>query len=152
MKQPKQRKGLRKMGIALLIIFGLIVTVLAGGFLIDAPGRREAADLVIDPVDFSRFRDGAYTGEFIGVKSHMRDTKVEVTISGGNISDITILKGALDKDGKPAQMNGGKTMDDLFGQVVKTKSLQVDVISGATLTSKTHLKALENALELAEAN
>jgi uncharacterized protein with FMN-binding domain len=152
MNQPKQRKGFRKMGIALLVIVGLIVTGLAGGILMDAPGRREAADLVIQPVDFNRFRDGSYTGEFVGVKSHARDTKVEVTISGGQITDIAILKGAVDKNGKPAQMNGGKTMDDLFGQVLKTKSLQVDVVSGATLTSKTHLKALENALELAEAN
>jgi hypothetical protein len=34
----------------------------------------------------------------------------------------------------------------------KKRTLQVDVISGATLTSKTHLKALENALEQARVN
>ncbi|HHV58206.1 MAG TPA: FMN-binding protein, partial [Firmicutes bacterium] len=35
-------------------------------------------------------------------------------------------------------------------EVIKSQSLQVDVISGATLTSKAHLKAVENALEQAE--
>jgi uncharacterized protein with FMN-binding domain len=38
----------------------------------------------------------------------------------------------------------------LFRHVIESQSLQVDVISGATLTSKAHLKALENALEQAE--
>lgn len=140
------------MGITLLVLLGIIVTVLAGGFLLDAPSRREAADLVINDVNFSNLKDGVYTGEWAGEKSHMRDTKLKVTITGGNIADITILKGAVDKEGKPAEMNGGKTMDSLFNQVKTTRSLQVDVISGATLTSKTHLKALENALELAEIN
>jgi uncharacterized protein with FMN-binding domain len=33
---------------------------------------------------------------------------------------------------------------------LSSQSLQVDVISGATLTSKTHLKALEDALKKAQ--
>ncbi|WP_368487958.1 FMN-binding protein [Clostridium sp. BJN0013] len=38
-------------------------------------------------------------------------------------------------------------MEDLFQKVIELQSLQVDIISGATLTSKAHLKALENALK-----
>ena len=38
----------------------------------------------------------------------------------------------------------------IFDDVQKSKSLQVDVISGATLTSKVHLKALEDALKQAQ--
>ncbi len=46
-------------------------------------------------------------------------------------------------------MTNGVTMADLLKKAVETKSLQVDAISGATLTSKAHLKALENALKQA---
>jgi len=77
---------------------------------------------------------------------------VKVTISGGEISDIEILKGAVDKEGQPLKIKAGKSIEDLFNEVVESESLQVDVISGATLTSKTHLKALENALEQAKVN
>jgi uncharacterized protein with FMN-binding domain len=140
------------MGTAVLIIVGLITVTLAGGFLFDMPGRREIADMAITDVDFNKFHDGTFTGAYVGEKSHMRDTQVEVTIADGAIAGIKVVKGALDKNGLPAELNGGKTVNDLYAAVLKKQSLQVDVISGATLTSKTHLKALENALELAAAN
>jgi len=56
----------------------------------------------------------------------------------------------VDKEGKPAKLTGGQSIADLFGDAIKSQTLQVDVISGATLTYKTHLKALENALEQAQ--
>lgn len=40
-----------------------------------------------------------------------------------------------------------KTIEDLFDNVIKSQSLQTDVISGAAFISKSHLKALENALK-----
>lgn len=101
-------------------------------------------------MDFKKLNDGVYLGEYIGTKNHSRDTKVQAIISGDKISDIEILKGALDKEGKPSELTGGLSIGDLFDNVIKSQSLQVDVISGATLTSKTHLKALENALEQAQ--
>jgi uncharacterized protein with FMN-binding domain len=47
---------------------------------------------------------------------------------------------------------GAKNTDQakLFDRVIEAQSLQVDAISGATLTSKAYLKAVENALEQAE--
>ncbi|OQB24475.1 MAG: FMN-binding domain protein [Firmicutes bacterium ADurb.Bin182] len=149
MKKTDKRKGKKKMWVAILI------AVVAGGGLLagvlaDAPGRREIAELTFAPVDFKNLKDGTYIGEYKGTKSHLRDTKVEVTVSGGEISDIKVLKGAVDKDGKPVKMTNDQTVDDLFGRSVKSQTLQVDVISGATVTSKSHLKALENALMQAQ--
>ena len=152
MKRTEKRKGKRKMWITILIIVGVIAIGATGGILADAPGRREIKELTFSKVDFKNLRDGTYIGEYVGEKSHSRDTKVEVSISGGKVSDVTILKGALDKEGKPAELTGGKSIDDLFDNAVKSQSLQVDVISGATITSKAHLKALENALDKAQSN
>ncbi len=150
MMNAAKRKGKNKMLIVIVVIVGVIALALIGGILLSAPGRREIKELTISAVDFGKLRDGTYVGEYIGTKDHFRDTKVEVTISGGKISGIKILKGALDKEGKPAELTGGKNIEDLFNNAVNTESLQVDVISGATLTSKTHLKALENALKQAQ--
>ncbi len=133
-----------------IIIVGMITLILVGGILASAPGRREIQNLVINSVNFNNLRDGTYVGEYKGTKDSFRNTQVEVTILGGKISNIKILKGALDKDGLPIELADGLTIEDLFGNVVKSQSLQVDAISGATLTSKTHLKALENALKQAE--
>jgi uncharacterized protein with FMN-binding domain len=150
MSHSKKGKGKIKVWIVILIVVAVIAVGLGGGILLSAPGRREVQDLTIDDVDFGSLRDGSYVGEYTGTKDHFRDTQVEVTISGGKISDIKILKGALDKDGNPSELTGGRSIGDLFDAVVKSQTLHVDVISGATLTSKTHLKALENALEQAE--
>jgi len=149
MKKAKTGKGKRKMWIVIIIV-GVIVVGLLGGIIADGPGRREIAGLSIAPGNFKNLRDGTYVGEFNGSKSHMRDTKVEVTVSGGEVSDIKIIKGAVDKDGKPVKLSGGRTIEDLFNRAVESQTLQVDTISGATLTSKSHLKALENALKQAQ--
>lgn len=151
MSDTGKRKGKRKMWIIILIIVGVIAAGSLGGILADAPGRREIRELTFSAVDFKKLRNGTYVGECTGTRSHSRDAKVEVIISGGKISDIKILKGALDSKGKPAKLTGGRSIDDLFNNVVESQSLQVDVISGATLTSTAHLKALENALEQAQA-
>ena len=118
--------------------------------LADAPGRNEIRDLTFSDMDFKNLQDGTYVGEFKGIKSHLRDSKVELTVSKGIISNVKILKGALDKEGKPVKLKGGHSIEELLNNAVTKQTLEVDVISGATVTSKSHLKALENALEQAQ--
>jgi uncharacterized protein with FMN-binding domain len=141
-----------KMWIVIIIGIVIIAVISFGGILLSLSGRHEVQKLTIDFVNFGKLDDGIYIGEYTGIKSHSRDTRLQVTIYEGKISDIKILKGALDKEGNPTELTGGLNIDDLFENVIKSQSLQVDVISGATLTSKTHLKALENALEKAQTN
>lgn len=127
-------------------IVGVLGIVMIGGILGDAPGRNEIKELTFSDVKFKNLNDGKFIGEYQGIRSHNRDTKVEVTVSEGEIADIKILKGAVDKDGKPLKLTGGRSIVDLFNNALKSEALEVDVISGATITSKSHLKALENAL------
>ncbi|MCE3200121.1 FMN-binding protein [Paenibacillus sonchi] len=144
------RKRKTKRWTVIFMMLGVIALLIGGGILFSAPGRREVGRLTFGDVDFKKLRNGIYVGQFTGTKDHFRDTKVQVTIRGGQISDIQILKGALDKQGKPLELKRGQSIADLFGHVIESQSLQVDVISGATLTSKAHLKALENALKQAQ--
>ncbi|HQH32596.1 MAG TPA: FMN-binding protein [Petrotogaceae bacterium] len=150
MKKTKKRKGKPKMLITLAVIIGVVAVGLTSGILWSLPGMREIEGMKIESIDSNRFKDGVYTGKYIGSKDHLRDTELQVSIDEGKISDIKVIKGALDKNGQPVKLTGGKTVEDLFDRVLSSQSLQVDVISGATLTSKTHLKALEDALKKAQ--
>ena len=128
----------------------MAVIGIAIAFLADAPQRQELQTLIIGNVDFTNLQDGIYIGEYKGTKGSLRDVSIEVTISGSKISNIKILKGALNSHGNPSELTGGITIEDLFQHVIESENLQVDAISGATLTSKAHLKALENALRKAQ--
>lgn len=134
----------------LLIVTGVAILGTLIAFLADAPERQELQALTIGDVDFTRLRDGIYAGEYAGTKGSSRNATVQVTVSDAKITKITVLKGALDSNGKPAKLTGEMTINDLFQKVLETESLQVDTISGATLTSKAHLKALEFALKQAQ--
>jgi uncharacterized protein with FMN-binding domain len=136
--------------IVLLAILGVIAVGLGGAVLGTAPGRKEIMDLTIANLDFKTLRDGAYVGEYKGTKDSTRNTKVQVTVEAGKVSDIDLLEGPSYKNGQPVKLTGGLTIDDLSQKVIDAQSLQVDVISGATLNSKTHLKAVENALAQAQ--
>ena len=145
-KQKKRRLWLIPVIVVLLcVVFGLIA------MMRDAPNRQELASLTIGEIDFTSLRDGTYTGSFVGSEGNQRDATVEVTISSGAISNIRVIKGAVDASGVAADIGGGNTVYALFDEVLSQETMQVDVVSGATLTSKAHLKAFENALQQAQA-
>lgn len=144
--KKKHRKG----WIVFLVILVALSAIGAFGVIADAPGRQELAALEIGTIDLAQLEDGTYTGSYTGTKGSTRDATVEVTILQGEITSMRITKGAIDENGTAVQLSDGKTVDDLFRRVVEAQSLQVDAISGATLTSKAHLKALENALTQAQ--
>lgn len=71
-----------------------------------------------------------------------RANKVQVSISSSKVTDIQLLE---QTEKRPSTFT-----DELFGRVIQSQSLQVDTISGATLSSKAYLKAIEHALEEAQ--
>ena len=144
-KNGKEKKKRRLWLIPVILLLVIAIPVIAMYF-VDAPSRAELESLTFAAIDFDRLQDGRYVGSFAGTKGSLRDATVEVEIVNGSISDIRILKGAVDDAGAAQEIGKGKTAYDLFDAVLSKKSMQVDLISGATLTSKTHLKALEQAL------
>lgn len=138
-----KRKGKRKMG---WIITLIIIAVLGIGGAIGWPylskEHNEAKNLPLNGVDFSRLNDGTYIGVYEGGMYKWRANKVQVTVSSGKVTDIKIQE---HKENQSAEFTG-----KLYDRVIKAQSLQVDTISGATLTSKAYLKAVENALKQAQ--
>jgi uncharacterized protein with FMN-binding domain len=150
MQIVKKRKGKTKVWIVVLSIVVVLGVVLAGGIILTASARKELQNAVIAEVDFKKLKDGVYTGEYRSTKESYRNAAVEVTVSSGTVTEIRVTEGALAGDKQETEIKKGITINSLFDEVIKSQSLQVDVISGATLTSKAHLKALENALKQAE--
>lgn len=146
MKAMEQTKKKRRWWIIPLLLLLLLAIVGTTAILLDAPSRREVKSLSFGDVDFSNLRDGTYIGSFKGKQGSLRNATVEVTISAGAVSNLRVLIGAIGDDGAPAEIGNGQTVLDLFDSALLQRTLQVDVVSGATLTSKAHLKALEYAL------
>ncbi|MBN1219508.1 MAG: FMN-binding protein [Anaerolineae bacterium] len=101
--------------------------------------HKEARSLPLNAVDFDKLNDGTYHGAYEGGMYKWRANECDVTVTNGKVADIQLV-GSED----PGAENTDYEM--LYDRVIEAQSLQVDTISGATLTSKAYLQAVENAL------
>jgi uncharacterized protein with FMN-binding domain len=101
--------------------------------------HKEARSLMLNAVDFNKLNDGTYHGVYEGGMYKWRANECDVTVANGRVTDIQLVD---------SQNPGTENTDDemLYDRVIEAQSLQVDTISGATLTSKAYLQCIENAL------
>jgi uncharacterized protein with FMN-binding domain len=138
-------KGEKKMYGWVIVLFVVAVLGVAGGIGWSRLSKehREARSLPLNALDFSKLNDGTYHGAYEGGMYKWRANECQVTVSSGKVTAIQLVQS---KD------PGGKNMQHkaLYDRVIQAQSLQVDTISGATLTSKAYLQAVENALVQAQ--
>jgi uncharacterized protein with FMN-binding domain len=133
-KSGKKRGPLKKVLIG-LGVFLLIVAVGLGVTLLVTEGQlREDRDLEIAGVDFSKVPDGTYRGSYEGWNKF----DVLVSVAGGEVTDIKIAEDSVN----PAT----DVTDKIIQRIVSGQSLDLDAVSGATVTTKGLLKAVERAL------
>jgi uncharacterized protein with FMN-binding domain len=94
--------------------------------------------VTIEKIDLAQVADGDWTGEYTDEKSGSM-SRVLVSMKDHRITRIEVT----DRKCTPI----GKKGEYVIVQVIKEQSLQVDGISGATLTSTITLKAIETALK-----
>ena len=82
--------------------------------------------------------DGVYNGEY-NMSGTPNKAAVEVTVQDKIITAIKIVRHVCSPIGKKAER--------ITESVIEQQSLDVDAISGATSSSLTILKAIENALQ-----
>jgi uncharacterized protein with FMN-binding domain len=140
MTAKEKRKGKGKGCLLALLIILVILAVGGGiGWSFVSQEHREAASLPLNAVDFRNLKDGTYQGVYAGGMYRWRRNECVVTVTDGKVTAIQLV-GSQD----PGAANTQAEM--LYERVIQSQSLQVDTISGATLTSKAYLKAVENAL------
>lgn len=95
--------------------------------------------LAMQSLATTRLRDGTYTGQAMGY-SDKQDLEVAVTIRAGRISDVSV------KHGEKIDLNATKLVPQ---QIVEKQSLQVDGVTGATITSQGIIEGAFEALKQA---
>ena len=119
----------------LLIIFFVVSFLLIAWKIIVGNMVRNVQNISVSMPDLLNVQDGNYIGEYSITPLHV---KVEVSVSNHRITNITILQ----------HDNGlGSTAESIVNDVMEEQSLEIDAVSGATVSSKCILKAVENAIE-----
>ena len=90
-------------------------------------------DIVIEAVDLTQVPDGVYFGQY---DASLVAAEVTITVVNHRIT-------AIDLDHKHDQ---GEAAEEIINRVLSGQTLQVDLVTGATNSSKVILKAIEAAL------
>ncbi len=115
----------------------VIILVLIGivGIAILSRGLDEVGDLTIEKIEASYLKDGTYLGEY----DYGRwANKLQVTIRDGQILSIEILYNT--------RFDREDVTKIILERVLAEQTTDIDIVSGATVTTKAYLKAIENAL------
>jgi uncharacterized protein with FMN-binding domain len=117
-----------------LIVIAALVVLGAGAMLWFNRGMGAIRRLSIEEPDLTALADGFYQGQFHQGRWLYA---VEVTVADRRIQDIRITRSGLE---------GQALGQALIREVLERQSLQVDTVSGATISTRAFLKAVEDAL------
>jgi len=114
--------------VTLFLIISLLITACSTSY----------RNITVQMPDLALLNDGIYRGFFDLSGTPIRVT-LDVTIQGNRISHIEILEHISSPIGRRAE--------SIINYVIAKQSLDIDVIGGATASSKAILKAIEEALD-----
>jgi uncharacterized protein with FMN-binding domain len=104
-----------------------------------------ATDSTANQAASSGVADGTYAGSTVGTR--FGDVQVQVTISGGTITDVTPLQ-LTDHDGRSVSISN-RAAPILRDEVLQAQSASVSFVGGATYTSAGYVQSLQAALDAA---
>lgn len=130
MYQLESKNMTRKAIINILLLSILIACSGVKEFFHPEPDR-----IIPGEINPGLLADGTYTGE---ATCGPVLVKLDVELEDHAITGIRILK---------HRTGQGQTAESIIDTVIRAQSLRVDVISGATISSKTILLAIETALD-----
>lgn len=126
MKQKIRKKGKIAVAVIAILILAIALTV-----RMNLPKPVESLDTAFD---LSQIADGTYSGY---CDNGLVTAEVKITIQNNTITKVELVE----------HQNGlGSGAETIVDAVVEQQSVEVDAISGATASSQTILKAIENGL------
>ena len=118
---------------AVIVVVILLLVILGGKLFINSIVDK-ALRVPLRTPDLAALKDGVYEGSYT---LSPVDVEVRVTVKNNRIETIDILK---------HEHGFGGPAEQISDDVLQKQSLDVDVISGSTVSSKCILKAIETAL------
>lgn len=115
------------------IFLCVLLVIIVSGLFIMTRGIKEGKAIEINSVDISKLEDGTYVGKY---SKDRWTSEVEVSVKNKKIENIKVLSQPLTPD----------VSSELSEKIIEKQNVNVDVISGATVSSKAYLKSVENAL------
>lgn len=128
-----KKKGII-IGVSIVVIVLVAVAIREGVRL--NRYKKKAQATIIDTVDINQIQDGVYQGEY---DLDYVYAAVSVTVKAGRIEQIAIQKHKHER--------GAEAEKAIPKRIIEHQSVQVDVISGASNSSKAIMKAVEVALK-----
>jgi uncharacterized protein with FMN-binding domain len=120
-------------------LIGLILTFLLVNYACVPEEVKKVREMKINHVDLTNISDGSYQGNFsYGSSTYI----VETTVESHKINSIQVLQNR--------ETSHAKKAEGVIQKVLEQQKNDVDVVTGATTTSKAILKAIENSLKNAK--
>ena len=119
----------------LIILLCTILFALIGASLYLKTLVNDVNSITVSNLNMANITDGIYVGKYSITPVYV---EVEVTVTEHKITNIKIIE----------HENGlGGKVEKIVDDVISRQSLEVDAVSGATVSSKCIIKAIENALQ-----
>ncbi len=127
----------RKIIIIFSVILGFIILMIVSVNIISNVATKQMESFLQDPIEFvdlDDIEDGLYSGE---VKTIPISVIVEVVVENHQMIEIVIVK---------HRSGQGEAADAIIDNILLEQSLDVDVVAGATYSSKAIVIAINEAL------
>lgn len=121
----------------LIGVLAVVIVIFIVMFLKVTDGLTEGKKVTLNGIDLSVVSDGSYTGTY---DFKRWSNTVTVHVEDHRIVDIEIIEDVMAE-------GATNCSDDIIMHVIEAQNTNIDTVSGATVTSKAYLKAIENALE-----
>lgn len=119
----------------LIILLCTILFVLIGASLYLKRLVNDVNSITVSNLNMANITDGIYVGKYSITPVYV---EVEASVTEHKITNIKIIE----------HENGlGGKVEKIVDDVISRQSLEVDAVSGATVSSKCIIKAIENALQ-----
>jgi len=102
-----------------------------------------AAQIVAQTLPSGKLADGNYQGPL--ADAYYGDVQVQAIVQNGQIASVRVLKYPADRN--TSRYINSQALPILEQEVIQAQSGQVDIVSGATLTSEAFMQSLNGALQ-----
>ena len=114
-------------------------------FALETPGTASTTAATASTSGGGRYRDGTYTGPT--VDAYYGLMQIQAIVKNGRLDSIRVLK--YPNDRRTSIFINRRALPQLRNEVIRAQSARVNIVSGATLSSRAFIRSLGSAMQQA---